>query len=180
MVDADLSRGEVTEYRGNGRLFGVTPVAKRTTNWFTAFPERRFDSVEEALLHTKRAARDFPAQVRETLAAAEPGQTLVNGISVSRNSFSMVRGRVVLIGDAAHAMAPNLGRGACESILDAVALGDLLNRCPAAEALRRHRRRRLIAPQLIRAASSTALSVAPASGRLARARDGLVRALGRS
>ena len=34
-----------------------------------------------------------------------------------------VQGRVVLLGDAAHAMTPNLGRGACSAIEDAGALG---------------------------------------------------------
>jgi 2-polyprenyl-6-methoxyphenol hydroxylase-like FAD-dependent oxidoreductase len=33
-----------------------------------------------------------------------------------------VQGRVVLLGDAAHAMTPNLGRGACSAIEDAGAL----------------------------------------------------------
>ena len=37
-----------------------------------------------------------------------------------------VHGRVVLLGDAAHAMTPNLGRGACSAIEDAGALARLL------------------------------------------------------
>lgn len=180
VIDGDHSGGEVTEYWGNGRLFGISPVAAHRTNWFTAFPEQRFDGVEDGLRHLRRAVRDFPAPVRETVAAAEAEQTLVNGISVSRNLLSSVRGRAVLIGDAAHAMTPSLGRGACESMLDAVALGALLNRHRPAEALRRYRRRRLVAPQLIRAASSMVMNVSLASGRRARVRDGLLRAIGRS
>jgi 2-polyprenyl-6-methoxyphenol hydroxylase-like FAD-dependent oxidoreductase len=35
-------------------------------------------------------------------------------------------GRVVLIGDAAHAMTPNLGQAGCQAIEDAVVLADLL------------------------------------------------------
>lgn len=59
----------------------------------------------------------------------------------------------MLVGDAAHAMAPNLGRGACESIRDAVALGTLLNQTnPTRLSLRRFRR--LTGPQAIAVAAS--------------------------
>jgi 2-polyprenyl-6-methoxyphenol hydroxylase-like FAD-dependent oxidoreductase len=37
-----------------------------------------------------------------------------------------VRGDVALVGDAAHAMTPNLGQGACQSIEDAVVLASVL------------------------------------------------------
>lgn len=39
---------------------------------------------------------------------------------------SFVTGRVALLGDAAHAMMPNLGQGACQAIEDAVVLGRVL------------------------------------------------------
>ena len=38
----------------------------------------------------------------------------------------LYRGRVVLIGDAAHPMTPDLGQGACQAIEDAVVLADCL------------------------------------------------------
>jgi 2-polyprenyl-6-methoxyphenol hydroxylase-like FAD-dependent oxidoreductase len=38
------------------------------------------------------------------------------------------RGRVTLVGDAAHPMAPNLGQGACQALEDAVALGESIKR----------------------------------------------------
>lgn len=39
---------------------------------------------------------------------------------------SYVRGALALIGDAAHAMTPNAGRGACEAIVDGVVLAESL------------------------------------------------------
>ncbi|WP_168211635.1 FAD-dependent monooxygenase [Ruania zhangjianzhongii] len=179
VIESDLAHGEVTEYWGNGQLFGITPVSAHHTNWFTAFPEQRFESTEHGLRHLRHTSGHFPAQVQDTLAAARPDQTLINGIHISRTLPALVRGRTVLIGDAAHAMTPNAGRGACESILDAVALGTLLNHYPPAEALRRYRWRRLVSPQLIRATSSILMNVALASGRSARTRNSLVRTLTR-
>ena len=180
VIEGDLARGEVTEYWGNGQLFGITPVSADHTNWFTAFTEQRFDSIEHGLDHLRQTSRHFPAPVQAVLAAAQPDQTLINGIHVSPALPALVRGRTVLIGDAAHAMTPNAGRGACESILDAVALGTLLNQHPPAEALRRYRWRRLVAPQLIKAGSSILMTVALASGHRARTRNTLVRTLTRA
>ena len=54
------------------------------------------------------------------------------------------RGRVVLLGDAAHPMTPNLGQGACQAIEDAAVLAEAL---PAdgdvGEALTRYEQRRI-------------------------------------
>ncbi|RBP67272.1 2-polyprenyl-6-methoxyphenol hydroxylase-like FAD-dependent oxidoreductase [Brevibacterium sanguinis] len=173
VIEHDLSGGEVTEYWGSGTLFGITPVPGGRTNWFTAFPGRRFADAEEGLSHIRTVARGFPSRVSDVLAEATAEQTVVSGIHVSRGLRSFVRGRAVLIGDAAHAMTPNLGRGACEAIRDAVALGTLLGRYEPSEALARYSRRRLIAPQLIRAASSVVARVALAEGRAAEARNRL-------
>ena len=43
------------------------------------------------------------------------------------------RGRVLLIGDAAHATTPHLGQGAAQAVEDAVTLGDLLKKFDAPE-----------------------------------------------
>jgi salicylate hydroxylase len=40
------------------------------------------------------------------------------------------RGRIQLIGDAAHAMVPNAGQGACQAFEDAYVLGRWLAACP--------------------------------------------------
>jgi 2-polyprenyl-6-methoxyphenol hydroxylase-like FAD-dependent oxidoreductase len=42
-----------------------------------------------------------------------------------------VRGRVALLGDAAHPMSPFLGQGACQAVLDAWVVADELARASA-------------------------------------------------
>lgn len=73
---------------------------------------------------------------------------------------SFVRGRVVLIGDAAHAMTPNLGRGACEALVDAATLAELLNTLSVEAALRSYDRQRRLRTQALGLASSALMRVA--------------------
>ncbi|RAD51430.1 2-polyprenyl-6-methoxyphenol hydroxylase, partial [Burkholderia multivorans] len=101
VIDADLSAGAVTEYWGDRMLFGITPLPGNRTNWFTAFPERRFATTAAGLDHLLRAARVFPSPVTAVVEAARTGQTVISGIHVSRPLRSFVRGRTVLIGDSA-------------------------------------------------------------------------------
>jgi salicylate hydroxylase len=58
---------------------------------------------------------------------------------------SWSKGRVTLLGDAAHAMLPHIGQGACMAIEDGYALADLLSQHPdnLAEALRQYEQLRL-------------------------------------
>ena len=65
---------------------------------------------------------DIPALI----AATEPGAILRNDMYDRPPSRSWSRGRVTLLGDAAHPMTPNQGQGACQALEDAVALGDCL------------------------------------------------------
>ena len=55
------------------------------------------------------------------------------------------KGRVTLLGDAAHAMLPHIGQGACMAIEDGYALAELVSRYPddVTEALRQYERLRL-------------------------------------
>ncbi|MEU1364115.1 FAD-dependent monooxygenase [Micromonospora zamorensis] len=67
---------------------------------------------------------DWHAPIPALLAATPPGVVLRNDIhhlAVPLSSY--VRGRVALLGDAAHAMTPNLGQGAGQAIEDGVVLG---------------------------------------------------------
>ncbi|MGO2112595.1 MAG: FAD-dependent monooxygenase [Pseudoclavibacter sp.] len=176
VVDTALAADSLTEYWGDGVLVGITPLPGGRTNWFVEFHERRFAGRAEALDHVRMLGDGFPQIVRDVLAAASPEHVLVNGVQVARPLATLVRGRAVLIGDAAHAMTPNVGRGACESIRDAVTLGTLLNAHVGApdSALRRYNAARLVEPQIIRAGSTVVGRVALARGRSAALRDRIV------
>jgi 2-polyprenyl-6-methoxyphenol hydroxylase-like FAD-dependent oxidoreductase len=72
-------------------------------------------------------ARGFAGPAHALLAATAPADILHNDL----HDFAPIRrwhqGRVVLVGDAAHATTPNLGQGACQAIESAWALGAALS-----------------------------------------------------
>ncbi|OOC54995.1 MULTISPECIES: FAD-dependent monooxygenase [Nocardiopsis] len=172
--------GTATETWGRGMLFGVTPMDDRTTNWFA--------SLRTELLRG-REDRDRVDLLRELYGGWHTPVTCVldalPGTGVDRRELydlpalaSYVHDRHVLIGDAAHAMAPNLGRGACESIIDAAALADALGAESTVEgALARYdRRRRGPTRRVVRA--SRAVNRVSTAVRLDGPRNLLARALG--
>jgi len=66
---------------------------------------------------------DFPEPVRELIAAI-PEQALFKwGLREREPLSAWTRGRVTMLGDAAHPMTPYLGQGACMAIEDGMILG---------------------------------------------------------
>jgi salicylate hydroxylase len=87
------------------------------------------------------------------------------------------KGRLTLLGDAAHPMLPFLGQGACQAIEDAVALGSAVSRYGATpDALLSYERARRKRAAMLVKRSRTAGRVAHArSARMRGLRDALVR-----
>ncbi|MBD1207823.1 MAG: FAD-dependent monooxygenase [Ignavibacteria bacterium] len=70
---------------------------------------------------------DFPLYLLEMLAAADESKIIRNDIWDFAPISSWHKGRVVLLGDAAHATTPNMGQGGCQAIEDAYALAEALS-----------------------------------------------------
>lgn len=170
----DREARQTTETWMRGALFGITPAGRSGLNWFACL--RGGPVAAGDALHTLQSRfRSAHPAIREVLEAVEPDgidRRVLMDVSVPG---SYVRGRTVLLGDAAHAMAPNLGRGACEALRDAVALGTALPTGRQVEAgLREYDRSR-------RPATSRMVMMARILNRLATAergvavRDGVLR-----
>lgn len=180
VVPSAPAPGDIGEYWGRGEIFGLAP-AVGGTNWYASYrSELGPDKVEvlEALEGTRRQYAGYSEAVRNVLAQASPETSLAQRIWTTPPLARYWRGSVVLVGDAAHAMTPNLGRGACEALIDAVTLGRLLNQHPLEQALAAYNRKRVMRTQQLRLASALMGRVALAQG-MQPWRDGLLRQLGK-
>ena len=87
---------------------------------------------------------DWAQPVPALIAATNEDAILRNDMYDRPPVASWSRGRVTLVGDAAHPMSPNQGQGACQALEDGVALGESVAQTPnLAEAFRLYERRRL-------------------------------------
>ncbi|WP_433789274.1 FAD-dependent monooxygenase [Actinoplanes sp. CA-252034] len=163
-----LSTDMFVEMWGRGAKFGVTPQEGGRTNWFAAAgaPPGSFHPGEEAGV-LRRMFGDWADPVAPVLEAVTEAGILHHDVYVTPPLPSYVSGNAVLIGDAAHAMTPDLGRGACEALVDAVTLARCLRETSTtADGLRSYdRRRRPVTRRLAR--------MAGAAGRLSRVRHAL-------
>lgn len=157
---ADASLRVAREFWGRSRLFGDAPVVGGRY-WFTAHRSDLGPEPLDLAVVLDEARREFAQAaplVREALAHADEA-TLATRLWVAPPMRRYVRGRFVVIGDAAHAACPNLGRGASDAILDAVSLAETL---AAGRSLAAWQRRRLPATQFARATAGLGMRVATA------------------
>lgn len=129
-------RGEAGETWGRGQRFGVVPLPDGRVYWFataslpagTAFPDERQE--------LRRRFAGWHAPIADLIEDTEqPIRHDVHDLAKPLASF--LRGRTVLLGDAAHAMTPDLGQGAGQAIEDAATLALLLREASEAHGLER-------------------------------------------
>jgi 2-polyprenyl-6-methoxyphenol hydroxylase-like FAD-dependent oxidoreductase len=119
-----------SESWGAGLRFGIVPLGQGRTYWF-ATANTRVGGVDAPDAHAELLPRfgHWHAPVR-VLIEKTPAATIVRTDIHDRPPVqSWGRGRVVLLGDAAHPMTPNMGQGGGQALEDAAVLA----RCLAAE-----------------------------------------------
>jgi 2-polyprenyl-6-methoxyphenol hydroxylase-like FAD-dependent oxidoreductase len=127
--------GTAVEQWGRGQRVGVIPMVADQAYLFltqTVRPGAHGPDTAPAL-RIRFAAFDGPGG-RALDALDDDADVLRNDI-VELDGVAFGTGRVALIGDAAHAMTPNLGQGAAQALEDAVVLADRLAELPVTNAV---------------------------------------------
>ncbi|MFF5084621.1 FAD-dependent monooxygenase [Actinoplanes sp. NPDC000266] len=144
--------GGAGESLGRGERFGLAPLPDGRVYWFgvVSLPARTPFPDDHAEL--RRRFGGWHAPIGDVLAATDPAAIVRTDIhDLARPPATFRRGRTVLLGDAAHAMTPDLGQGAAQAMEDAATLTHLLATLPIDGALtaydraRRHRTRPIAA-----------------------------------
>jgi FAD-dependent urate hydroxylase len=141
---ADVPSGVYRQVWGPGAKFGFYPV-RNGTCWYCTVKasDSRFvdDAGRKEAIRARVAAYPPPTL---SLVDAESEHLITRAVITTHDlSKPWVDGRVALLGDAAHAMAPHLGQGAGQAIEDAFVLADCLAAADAPEtALRAYEERR--------------------------------------
>ncbi|MFC3997368.1 FAD-dependent monooxygenase [Nocardiopsis sediminis] len=180
-LTAELLAAQLVDSR-SGAMFGLFPVGEDRLYWFT-------DSLLHGAPPDARAAReqvlalmaDWHPLVTQLIGATPPGDIYVDPISrLAEPLPAFASGRIALLGDAAHAMPPDLGQGASQAFEDAAALSRHLAGAQPADAARRllgyDAERRPRTERMMRAASRQS-RLTSRTGAAAWLRDALLRAI---
>jgi 2-polyprenyl-6-methoxyphenol hydroxylase-like FAD-dependent oxidoreductase len=140
--------GRLTESWGVGERFGLVDIERGRTYWFATknAPEREPDEPQGRKAEILRRFSGWHEPIAAVVEAADESAILRNDVYYLEPLPSWSDGRVVLVGDAAHATTPGVGQGAAQAIEDAVVLadrvarsGDLATALADYEAIRRPR-----------------------------------------
>jgi len=131
---------------GIGCQFGITPMSQGRAYWFVQkyAPEGEKDKPGGKKREILELFHDWHDPIPAVIEATAETDILRNDIYELKHLRQWSQGRVTLLGDAEHAMTPNLGQGACQAIEDAVALGSCLKESTdIAAALQLYEKRRV-------------------------------------
>jgi 2-polyprenyl-6-methoxyphenol hydroxylase-like FAD-dependent oxidoreductase len=123
----NLPVGLLRETQGRGARFGMGYIRPGQVYWWATvnWPERApVPDGDKAFL--LRAFSTAHAPIPQLIAATREEDLLRSDIHDRPPLAPWGRGRVTLLGDAAHPMTPNLGQGACSAIEDGQVLASAL------------------------------------------------------
>ncbi len=134
----DFDAHLATESWGAGDRFGIVPLSHERVYWFACLNATQ---PQDPAMKASRIAdlqqqfQGYHPPVQELLRLTSPNALIWNDIIDLEPLAAYTYGRVVLLGDAAHATTPNMGQGACQALEGTAVLISLLARLPLQQAL---------------------------------------------
>ncbi len=122
-------QNELNEMWGKGDRFAFVRFSRDEIYWYAV---KTFHQTPNELSqkHIGSYFKDYPALVREIIKAT-PAESLHTTVMEDLKPIpTWYKGQACLLGDAAHATTPNMGQGACQSIVDAYVLAECLSKSP--------------------------------------------------
>lgn len=147
MVDeADIMNQDTAdEYWGRRGRVGIVPLINNQAYWFITInaneKDPKYASFEKP--HLQAYFNHYPNQVRKLLDKQSETGIIKNDLYDLKPLTSFVQHRTVLLGDAAHAMTPNMGQGAGQAMEDAIVLANCIASYDLEKALQRYNKLRV-------------------------------------
>ncbi|MBE1874253.1 FAD-dependent monooxygenase [Myceligenerans pegani] len=120
---------------GPGGEVGLLPLKDGRVYWYATRTGPAGGASDDGARHLAEARDAFAGwhePIPAVIAGTRPDQVQrVDLYALPRPVRTMVRGRAALVGDAAHAMPPNVGQGGASSIEDAVVLAASVSGAPS-------------------------------------------------
>jgi 2-polyprenyl-6-methoxyphenol hydroxylase-like FAD-dependent oxidoreductase len=113
---------------GRGLHFLAAPLPKGDVYWspLVKIPVSEVEVIDDQLGFVRRSFGAWHDPIPELLDRTDSEACFATPVYFRPPPTWLYRDRVVLIGDSAHPMTPDLGQGACQAIEDAVVLADCL------------------------------------------------------
>jgi 2-polyprenyl-6-methoxyphenol hydroxylase-like FAD-dependent oxidoreductase len=128
-VPGNFTSGHNSESWGVGGRFGILAIGDNKVCWYATVNSASLPQPADwPKARLQQMFSQWHSPIPELIAVTEPSAIMVNSACDRQPARTWSKGPATLMGDAAHALTPNLGQGACMALEDALVLANCLQR----------------------------------------------------